>query len=86
MKKVTATELKINTGLCIETAQKEPVEIKKNGRTVAFLVAREEYDRLSKFENEYWLTRAHLAEKGGYAGAKATANFFSKMLNKNAKS
>ena len=86
MRKVTATELKTKTGECLDTAQREPIEIEKNGRTIAFLINRGEYDRLCKLENEYWLARVEVAEQGGYAGTEATAAFFKEMLSKNAQS
>jgi prevent-host-death family protein len=84
MKKVTATELKTKTGECLDRAQREPIEIEKNGRAIAVLVAYEDYERLSRLENEYWLARVTAAEKSGYVGAKATADFFKEMHSKNA--
>lgn len=84
MKRVTATELKVKTGECLDRAQKEPLEIEKNGRAVAVLVAHEDYERLSRLENLYWLARVEAAEKSGYIGADATAKFFKEMLSKNA--
>ena len=84
MKRVTATELKIKTGECLDTVRKEPVEIDKNGKPIAVLMAYEDYDRLAKLENEYWLARIEAAEKHGFAGAKATSNFFKEMLSRNA--
>ncbi len=84
MKKVSATTLKTKTGECLDTAQKEPIEIEKNGRTVAVLIAHEDYQRLAKLENDYWLARLEAAEKAGYLGAEATAAFFKEMLSKNA--
>jgi prevent-host-death family protein len=83
MKKVSATELKTKTGQCLDTAQKEPVEIEKNGKVVAILIAREDYDRLARLENAYWLARIEAAEQGGYAGAEATSSFFKEMLSRN---
>lgn len=84
MKKVTATELKTKTGECLEKALKEPLEIEKNGRVIAVLVAHEDYARLSRIENEYWLARVEAAEKSGYIGTDATAKFFKEILSKNA--
>lgn len=84
MKKVTATELKTRTGECLDRAQKEPLEIEKNGRAIAVLLAHEDYKRLSQLENEYWLARVEAAEKSGYVGADQTAEFLREMLSKNA--
>ena len=84
MKRVTATELKIKTGECLGRAQKEPLEIEKNGRAIAVLISYEDYERLSKLENQYWLARVEAAEKSGYIGADATADFFKEMLSRDA--
>jgi len=84
MKRVTATELKTKTGECLDRAQKEPLQIEKNGRAVAVLIAHEDYERLFELENKYWLARIENAEKSGYIGADATADFFKEMLSKNA--
>jgi len=80
MKTVTATELKNNTSETIATAQHEPVAIEKNGRPVAVLVPQADYERLIKLENDYWLARIGNAERDGYTGTDATANFFKEML------
>jgi prevent-host-death family protein len=84
VKKVTATELKTKTGECLDRAQKEPLEIEKNGRAIAVLIAHEDYERLSQLENAYWLARANASESSGYIGADATADFFKGMLSNNA--
>jgi prevent-host-death family protein len=82
MRKVTATELKNHTSECISQVQTEPVEINKNGRVCAVMIAAAEYERLSQFENAYWLARAEEAEKGGYIGVEATAELFKDRLKK----
>jgi prevent-host-death family protein len=84
MNKVTATELKINTGECLVRAQREPLEIEKNGKAIAVLISRQDYDRLSRLENLYWLARVEAAEQSGYVGAEASANFFKEMLSNSA--
>ncbi len=84
MKTVTATELKTKTGETLDTAQREPVAIEKNGRRVAVIVPQADYERLTKLENQYWLARVDAAEKSGYVGTEATTNFFKEMLKGNA--
>lgn len=84
MKTITATELKTKTGATLDTAQHEPVAIEKNGRAVAVIVPKADYDRLMKLENDYWLARVEAAEKTGYIGTEATTAFFKEMLNGNA--
>jgi hypothetical protein len=50
---------------------------------VSEILAHEDYERLSQLENKYWLARVKAAEKSGYIGAAATADFFKEMLSKN---
>ena len=84
MKTITATELKNKTSETIATAQHEPIAIEKNGRPVAVLMPQADYERLTNLENKYWLARLEDAEKSGYIGTEATANFFRDVLAKNA--
>lgn len=84
MKTITATKLKTNTGETLDTAQREPVAIEKNGRLVAVIVPQADYERLVKLENDYWLARVEAAEKSGYIGAEATTSFFKEILKGNA--
>ena len=86
MKTITATELKTRSGETLETAQREPVFIEKNGRPVAVLISQADYDRLMKLENDYWLARVEAAEKSGYIGVDATNAFLKETLKGNAKS
>ena len=46
MSSLTATDAKNRFGQLLEMAQAEPVEIQKDGRTVAVMVSAEEYRRL----------------------------------------
>lgn len=80
MKTVTATELKTKTGETLDAAQKEPIAIEKNGRRVAVIVPKADYERLIKLENDYWLARVEAAETSGYIGTEATTAFFKEML------
>ncbi len=84
MKTITATELKTKTGATLDAAQREPVAIEKNGRQVAVIIPKADYDRLMKLENEYWLARVEAAEKTGYIGTEATTAFFKEKLKGNA--
>jgi prevent-host-death family protein len=84
MKTISATDLKNKTSETIATAQHEPVAIEKNGRPVAVLIPQADYERLTKLENAYWLARVDAANKSGYVGTEATANFFKEMLAGNA--
>lgn len=82
--KVTATDLKTRTSECLEKARKEPVEIEKNGKLVAVLINSDQYEHLQKLENAYWLARANEAEKTGFVGVEATAEFIQSILTKHA--
>ena len=46
MSSLTATDAKNRFGQLLEMAQAEPVEIQKDGRTVAVMVSADEYRRL----------------------------------------
>ncbi len=47
MATMTATDVKNRFGEALDTAQREPVMIRKNGRNVAVLLSAEEYETLS---------------------------------------
>jgi len=81
MKKVTATQLKNNSGECLELSLQEPIQIEKSGRTVAVLLNVNEYERLVSLENEYWLARALEAEKSGYLGVDNSTDLLKKLMN-----
>lgn len=84
MKIITATELKTKTSEALETAQREPITIEKNGRPVAVILAQADYERLLKLENDYWLARIEAAEQSGYIGAEASQAFFKEKLKEDA--
>jgi prevent-host-death family protein len=48
MSTITATDAKNRFGQVLETAQREPVHIQKNGRDVGVLISPEEYRRLQE--------------------------------------
>jgi hypothetical protein len=75
VKKITAAQLKNQTSQAIAAAQNEPVSIEVSGQIVAVMIAQSDFERFTRFENDYWLTRIQRAEKIGYLGTKATANF-----------
>jgi prevent-host-death family protein len=47
MATMSATDVKNRFGEALETAQREPVTIRKNGRNVAVLLSAEEYQALA---------------------------------------
>jgi prevent-host-death family protein len=46
MKYVTANEAKQSFGQVMETAQREPVIVRKHNRTAAVIISPQEYDRM----------------------------------------
>jgi prevent-host-death family protein len=50
MSSLTATEAKNRFGQLLEMAQAEPVEIQKNGRTVAALISGDDYAAYQEFK------------------------------------
>ncbi len=70
--KATATEVKNRFGEYLEHAAHEPVEVQKSGRSVAVLLSRREYDRLSALEDRYWGEQAREAAKSAYMGSDET--------------
>ncbi|MCK4764578.1 MAG: type II toxin-antitoxin system Phd/YefM family antitoxin [Candidatus Aminicenantes bacterium] len=68
MKHVNATEMKNKFGTYLRKGAVEPIFIEKNHNTIAVLLSIEEYERLKKIEDTYWLNMAYEADKEGYLG------------------
>jgi prevent-host-death family protein len=81
MKTVSAKTAKNNFGELIDSAQREPVEIQKNGRSVAVVVSLEEYKRLEALEDGWWANEADKAAKEGFIGVDASEKFLAGLLN-----
>ncbi|SLM28826.1 Toxin-antitoxin system, antitoxin component, PHD family [Desulfamplus magnetovallimortis] len=69
---VTATELKNRLGLYLDTAETDPVVIKKSGRIKSVLISNTMYEKFLSYEDAYWASKAIEAEKEGYMGEKAS--------------
>jgi prevent-host-death family protein len=52
MRSVTATEAKQNLGALLDSAQSEPVVIRRQKRDIAVVLSPREYDRLRAFNTE----------------------------------
>jgi prevent-host-death family protein len=52
MSSLTATEAKNRFGELLEMARKEPVEVQKNGRTVAAVISPDDYEILKRIKQE----------------------------------
>jgi len=51
MNVISALEAKNQFGYLLDTAQSHPVQIKKHGRPVAYIISTMEYERLNKLQN-----------------------------------
>jgi prevent-host-death family protein len=81
MRTANATTAKNQFGQILEAALSEPVVITKTGRRVAVMLNWKEYERLSALEDAWWAEQAAKAEKQGYLGPKASADFLRRKLN-----
>lgn len=85
MKTVSAAEAKNRFGVLLESVQREPVRIEKNGRPVAVVLSQTEYEKLATLfeeaENAYWGQLAREGEASGYMSAEETAAFFKQVLD-----
>lgn len=81
LKSFSAKEAKDEFGRLLDTARQEPVEIKKNGRSVAVLVSAEEYERLEAMEDAWWAKQAEEALKEGTIGEKESEKKLAQWLN-----
>ncbi len=68
MKTVNTSEIEEQLGHYLEVAAAEPVVIERVHRPFAVLLSYDEYERLKRFENEYWAEKAFQAEAEGYIG------------------
>lgn len=81
MKTRTATNAKTQFGHLLDMANKEPVAIQKSGRNVAVIMSYEDYERLTRLEDEYWAMKAIKAEKEGYLGPKESEKLLDDLFN-----
>jgi prevent-host-death family protein len=77
---VTATEFKNRLGQYLDAARTNPIVVEKTGRKTAVLISIEEFERLTKTEDEFWAQKALASEKEGYVGTKASMDF---LMEKN---
>jgi prevent-host-death family protein len=81
MKSMTAADAKRGFGALLDAAQREPVTITKNGREVAVLVSREDFERLEALEDAYWGALAEEARKEGSLGVEESERLLRSYLN-----
>ncbi len=52
MKTIPSTEAKTNFGMLLDTAQREPVRVSKQGRSVAVMMSMQEYEKYEELKLE----------------------------------
>ena len=85
MTSYTASEARRRFGVLLETVQREPVTITKNGRAVAMMLSVSDKELIAAvegfLEERYWRERVAEAERGGYTGARESNRILSEALN-----
>lgn len=81
MKVKTATEAKLHFGHILDKAAHEPIIIQKSGRNVAVILSFDEYQRIIKAEDKYWIKKAQDAHKAGFIGTKTSEKLLDDLLN-----
>jgi antitoxin Phd len=81
-KDISARDAKNHFGELLDSAQRAPVRITKNGRGVAVLLSLEDYKHLEEAEDALWATRAATAHaKDGYLGPKKSESILKEFLD-----
>ena len=81
MTSMTAGDAKRSFGVLLDRAQREPVTITKNGREVAVLVSKEDFERLEALEDAYWGSLAEAARKEGSIGVEESERLLRSYLD-----
>lgn len=81
MKKIPATEAQNKFGELLDSALRSPIEITRKGRSVAVILAFEEFVRLRESEDELWALRAKKAREEGYIGTKESDELLKEVLS-----
>ncbi|HEX2792486.1 MAG TPA: type II toxin-antitoxin system Phd/YefM family antitoxin [Candidatus Paceibacterota bacterium] len=80
-KQFAAREAKNRFGELLDSAQRSPVRITKNGRQVAVLLSSEEYRRYEMLEDAAWAKRASAAEREGFLGTEESEALLKQLRN-----
>ena len=79
---VQAKDAKNKFGQVLDMTQSKKVGISKYGRVVAFLISKEELERLEAIEDKFWIEQGKKAEKEGkFTGKKEGEKLLNKILN-----
>lgn len=77
-----ATDLKNNLGKYLENAIREPVIVLKSGRESAVLISIELFEKLSEYEDLFWLNQARIAKEEGFLGVRKTTKRLHEMAKR----
>lgn len=72
MTTIGATEVKNKFGQIMDQARREPVLVQSHGRDSVVIVDHEEFARLRRLEDAYWIARADEARKSGFLSPEET--------------
>ena len=81
MKSVTARDAKTNFGELLDTAIREPVSITRNGRPVAVVLSRQDFERLAAIEDAWWARRTEAGEAEGLLSPQDSEEFLKTLIN-----
>jgi antitoxin Phd len=82
MKTIAAKDAKNGFGRMLDTAQREPVTIKKHGRAVAVLLSLDEYQRLEALDDAWWAARAQeVVDQGEWLGPEESERLTRQLLD-----
>ncbi len=79
---IAAAEAKNRFGEVLDTAQREPVIIKKHGRAFAVVLSADAYARLEALEDAWWGEQAkRVMKKPAFIGTKKSAECIASVLH-----
>ena len=81
MQSMSAADAERGFGELLDRARREPVVITEEGREVAVVLSKEEFERLEALEDAYWGRLAEEAEKEGYLGVEESERLLKSYLN-----
>lgn len=81
MEKIPASEAQNKFGELLDSALREPIEITRKGRSVAVILAFEEFVRLTNSEDELWALRAKQAREEGYIGTQESDELLKELFS-----
>lgn len=81
MKTLTTRKARGSFGRLLDTVQREPVAITRNGQIVVVILSIAEFERYQGLENALWAARAGMAAKRGFVGPEASEKLIRDLVN-----